>query len=82
VTSRELRVWPEKKLLIEMTFRCSRLLHACPRGNDTTFPFDLKFFSLKDPVHPQLISTFVPTAAHRAGGSAAEDQAARDVPLG
>jgi hypothetical protein len=63
VTSRELRVWPQKKLLIEMAFRCSRLLHACPRGNDTTFPFSLKFFSLHDPVHPQLISTFVPTAS-------------------
>ena len=67
VTSRELRVWPEKKLLIEMTFRCSRLLHVCPRGNDTTFPFDLKFFSLEDPVHPRLISTFVPTASRLTG---------------
>src|SRR5215471_7253420 len=30
VTSRELRVWPEKKLLIELTFRCSRIIHNCP----------------------------------------------------
>jgi LVIVD repeat len=59
VTSRELRVWPAKKLLIELTFRCSRLIHVCPRGNDTTFPFDYKFFDLKDPVHPRLISTHV-----------------------
>src|SRR5262249_21103681 len=67
VTSRELRVWPQKKLLIEMAFRCSRVIHACPRGNDTTFPFYLKFFSLEDPVHPQLISTFVPTASRLTG---------------
>jgi hypothetical protein len=59
VTSRELRVWPEKKLLIELSFRCSRLIHACPRGNDTTFPFDYKFFDLSDPVHPALIKRHV-----------------------
>src|SRR5262245_15882203 len=59
VTSRELRVWPEKKLLIELTFRCSRVIHVCPRGNDTTFPFDFKFFDLSDPVHPRLIGTHV-----------------------
>src|SRR6266567_1895303 len=52
VTSRELRVWPQKKLLVELSFRCSRLLHACPRGNDTTFPFDYKFFDLKGRVVP------------------------------
>ncbi len=75
VTSRELRVWPQKKLLIEMAFRCSRVIHACPRPPITTpptpadvsFPFYLKFFSLEDPVHPQLISTFVPTASRLTG---------------
>src|SRR5713226_2284598 len=59
VTSRELRVWPEKKLLIELSFRCSRVIHDCPRGNDTTYPFDYKFFDLSDPVHPQLIKRHV-----------------------
>jgi hypothetical protein len=59
VTSRELRVWPEKKLLIELTFRCSRVIHDCPRGNDTTFPFDYKFFDLSDPVNPLLIGSHV-----------------------
>jgi hypothetical protein len=63
VTSRELRVWPAKKLLIELSFRCSRVIHACPRGNDTTFPFDYKFFDLSDPVHPQLIKRHVTTSA-------------------
>jgi hypothetical protein len=59
VTSRELRVWPQKKLLIELTFRCSSVIHDCPPGNDTTFPFDYKFFDLSDPVNPQLIHRHV-----------------------
>ncbi len=63
ITSRELRVWPREKLLIVMNFRCSSVIHACPVGNDATFPFDLAFYSLKDPVHPALISAYVPTSA-------------------
>ena len=63
ITSRELRVWPQKKLLIVMNFRCSSVIHACPRGTDQQFPYDLAFYSLADPVHPTLISTYVPTSA-------------------
>jgi hypothetical protein len=63
VTSRELRVWPQKKLLIELTFRCSQIIHACPRGNDVAFPWDYKFFDLSDPVHPALISSHVTRSA-------------------
>jgi hypothetical protein len=63
VTSRELRVWPEKNLLIELAFRCSSVIHACPAGNDTTFPFYYKFYDISDPVHPQLISTHVTRSA-------------------
>jgi hypothetical protein len=63
ITTRELRVWPEKKLLMVMTFRCSSVIHACPPGTDTTFPFDIKFFDLSDPVHPAFISSYVPTSA-------------------
>jgi hypothetical protein len=62
VTSREVRVWPDQKLLVTMNFRCSSFLHACPPTNDTTSPFDLKFFDLNDPVHPRFISNFVPTS--------------------
>jgi hypothetical protein len=65
ITTRELRVWPEKKLLMVMTFRCSSAIHDCPPGNDTTFPFDIKFFDLTDPVNPAFISSYVPTS--RAG---------------
>ena len=63
ITTRELRVWPQKKLLMVMTFRCSHVIHACPAGNDTIFPFDIKFFDLTDPVHPQFIESYVPTSA-------------------
>src|SRR5919197_3668743 len=62
ITTRELRVWPQKKLLMVMTFRCSSVIHTCPPGNDTTFPFDIKFFDLSDPVHPAFISSYVPTS--------------------
>jgi hypothetical protein len=62
ITTRELRVWPEKKLLMVMTFRCSSIIHVCPPGNDTTFPFDIKFFDLSDPANPQFISSYVPTS--------------------
>ena len=63
ISSREVRVWPRAKLLIVMNFRCSPVIHACPPGNDKTFPFDLKFYSLADPVHPRFISSYVPTSA-------------------
>src|SRR5919108_3706884 len=63
ITTRELRVWPQKKLLMVMSFRCSSVIHACPPGTDTTFPFDIKFFDLTDPVHPTFISSYVPTSA-------------------
>src|SRR5437867_1912552 len=61
ISSRELRVWPQKKLLMIMNFRCSHVIHACPSGTDATFPFDIKFYSLKDPLHPSLIESYVPT---------------------
>src|SRR5512135_254666 len=32
ISTRELRVWPQKKLLIVMSFRCSAQIHACPAG--------------------------------------------------
>src|SRR5215472_15760270 len=63
ITTRELRVWPQQKLLMVMTFRCSHVIHACPAGNDTTFPFKFEFFDLTDPVHPRFIESYVPTSA-------------------
>src|SRR6266498_5793060 len=63
ITTRELRVWPQQKLLMVMTFRCSSVIHVCPVGNDTTFPFDIKFFDLSDPLQPRFIESYVPTSA-------------------
>ena len=59
ITTRELRVWPEKKLLIVMTFRCSSAIHDCPPGTDATFPFDIKFFDLTDPLNPRFLRSHV-----------------------
>jgi hypothetical protein len=61
ITTRELRVWPQQKLLMVMTFRCSSVIHDCAPGNDTTFPFDIKFFDLADPIHPRFLGAYVPT---------------------
>ena len=60
ITTRELRVWPAKKLLIVMDFRCSSVIHACAKGTDKDFPFDISFYDLSDPVHPRFISKYVP----------------------
>jgi hypothetical protein len=58
-TSRELRVWPQQKLLMVMYFRCSRLIHACPRSAQS---FRIRFFDLAaDPIDPPLIATYAPS---------------------
>jgi hypothetical protein len=58
-TSRELRVWPQQGLLMVMYFRCSRVIHACPRSAQH---FNIRFFDLwADPVNPPLIATYTPT---------------------
>jgi hypothetical protein len=65
ITTRELRVWPDKALLMVMTFACSSLIHACPAtppgfpNRDAAFPFDIKFFDLSDPVHPRFLQSHV-----------------------
>ena len=58
-TSRELRVWPQQKLLMVMLFRCSSAIHACPAGAPATF--SIKFYDLTNPRSPQLVATYVPT---------------------
>ncbi len=58
-TSRELRVWPQQKLLMVMLFRCSSVIHACPAGAPATF--SIKFYDLTNPRMPQLVSTYVPS---------------------
>ncbi|MBV9503288.1 MAG: hypothetical protein JO138_28270, partial [Acidobacteriaceae bacterium] len=65
ITTRELRVWPQKRLLIVMNFRCSRHLHACASGTDAQFPFDISFFNLRNPLEPHFLTHYFPTS--RAG---------------
>ncbi len=57
-TSRELRVWPQQRLLMVMYFRCSSVIHACPPSPDT---WRIRFFDLTDPLHPALVATYVPS---------------------
>jgi hypothetical protein len=59
-TTRELRVWPEKELLIVLSFRCSPVIHDCAGGPVTP---TYRFFDLSNPADPEHILTHVPTQA-------------------
>lgn len=60
-TSRELRVWPQQKLLMVMNFTCSSFIHACA---DVPITPTFKFYDLTGAyaAHPRLITTYVPPA--------------------
>jgi hypothetical protein len=53
-TSRELRVWPEKKLLVVLNFQCGDLLHACA-GSATP---RLRFYDISDPRNPRPVASY------------------------
>ena len=57
-TTRELRVWPEKKLLMVLGFTCSSLIHECAGVQVTS---TIKFYDLSDPANPSLVSVYVPS---------------------
>ena len=61
-TSRELRVWPQQKLLMVMNFQCSALIHRCSSAADAagSQASAIRFYDLSNPVRPTLISTYVP----------------------
>src|SRR5262245_1907341 len=60
-TSRELRVWPQRELLIVANFRCSNFYHACPPPPPTPAPhFSFYDLSGANAAHPKLISTYYP----------------------
>ncbi|HEV3231231.1 MAG TPA: hypothetical protein VG245_03135 [Candidatus Dormibacteraeota bacterium] len=63
-TSRELRVWPQQKVLMVMYFACSAVLHDCLTSTGDTGLVDdymrIAFFDLSDPANPRLISSFRP----------------------
>jgi hypothetical protein len=53
-TSRELRVWPEKKLLIVMNFQCGDQLHACAGAATPR----LRFYDLSNPRNPEPVGSY------------------------
>jgi hypothetical protein len=63
-TSRELRVWPQQKMLMVVYMTCSDILHQCAGNGDVGGPPNFQqiaFFDLTDPAAPKLVTTFVPT---------------------
>lgn len=62
-TSRELRVWPQQKLLMILDFDCSALLHRCASAADAagSTASGIRFYDLTNPAAPKLISTYTPS---------------------
>lgn len=58
-TSRELRVWPEKDLLLVLNFTCSSFIHAC--SGDEVTP-TIQFYDIRGSkaAEPELIHTYRP----------------------
>jgi hypothetical protein len=59
-SSREMRVWPQRRLLIVQNVGCSKFLHDCNPVGPVTPTF--KFFDVtgRNAAQPKLISTYVP----------------------
>jgi hypothetical protein len=62
-TTRELRVWPERKLLMVLSFGCSAVIHACPGVDHEAAVPAFRFFDLSDPLHPAFLSEWTPRQA-------------------
>ena len=60
-TTRELRVWPQQKMLIVMSFTCSSFIHDCA---DVPVTSTFKFYDIggKNAANPRLLTTYVPPA--------------------
>ncbi len=61
LTSRELRVIPDQKLLVVLNFKCSSVIHACakpPLGVKVASNFT--FYDISEPAHPRYVSTYTP----------------------
>jgi hypothetical protein len=61
-TSRELRIWPEKELLMVLNHGCSALLHRCA-GGEAAVRSTIRFYDIsgENAADPQLVSTFLPS---------------------
>ena len=63
-TSRELRVWPQQKLLVVIYMSCSTILHACVGKGDVGGPEneqEMAFFDLTNPASPKLVHIYKPS---------------------
>ncbi len=60
-TSREMRVWPERDVLIVMNLssNCSELIHMCAPAGGPPDTFD--FYDISDPVNPVHVAQYDPT---------------------
>ena len=60
-TTREMRAWSDKNLLIVESFGCSTVIHSCD-GTPTTPAF--RFYDLSNPADPQFVSEWTPRQAN------------------
>ena len=60
-TSRELRVWPKKKLLMVLNFSCGVSLHACVNASISS---TIKFYDISGNLasQPSLVATYFPSS--------------------
>jgi len=61
-TSRELRIWPEQKLLLVLNHGCSALIHRCV-GGEAAVRSTIRFYDISgaNAASPKLVSTFFPS---------------------
>jgi hypothetical protein len=62
-TTREMRAWTGKNLLIVESFGCSTVIHSC-NGAPTTPAF--RFYDISDPAEPEFLSQWIPRQANNA----------------
>jgi hypothetical protein len=60
-TSRELRIWPQKNLLMVLNHGCSELIHRCVGGQAVRSTIRFYDISGANARNPQLVSTFLPS---------------------
>jgi hypothetical protein len=62
-TTREMRVWQRKDLLMVLSFGCSAVIHACPGADHEAATPSFRFFDVSDPTNPTFISQWIPRQA-------------------
>ena len=61
LTSRELRVIPDQKLLVVLNFKCSAVIHGCAKPPARVqVASNFTFYDISEPAHPRYVSTYTP----------------------